>query len=81
MKNLSILIFALLLAFTGGGCATNYRLEAVKKARLYALDKYPDLSDEAVHYIRFTAPEIRQDLILHETDEYTHGNFAQTCLI
>jgi hypothetical protein len=76
-----VLIFASFLCLFGGGCATNYNLRAIKKARTYALEKFPDLSEEAVHYIRFAAPEIRQEVIMHKGGQYSHNDFAQTCII
>ena len=80
MKQLYLSLIAGVLLLSSG-CATDYTVQAVKKAREYALEKYPDLSEEAVHWVRFTPPQVRQDVILEKHNKYSHNNFAQTCMI
>jgi hypothetical protein len=69
------------LSMLASGCTTNYYAKAVKNAREYAMEKYPDLDEEALHWIRFTSPQIQQDIINHPTNEYSHSEFAQTSMI
>ena len=63
------------------GCATGYSAQAVRKAREYALEKYPDLSESAVHWIRFTIPKIEQNIVTTRTTEYSNRPFGQTCMV
>ena len=73
--------FLLAAVVLSGGCTTNYYAAAVKEARVYAIDKFPDLNEEALHCIRFTSPRIEQDIIYRKYNEYSHNAFAQTCFI
>ena len=63
------------------GCTTNYRAAAVKEARSYAMKKFPDLNEEAMHWLRFTSPKIEQDTITVPRNEYSSREFAQTCFV
>ena len=63
------------------GCTTNYRAAAVEEARSYAIKKFPDLNEEAMHWIRFTSPKIQQDTIYRPKNEYSSREFAQTCFV
>ena len=74
---ISLIALSILLS----GCATNYYAAAVKKARVYALEKYPDLDEESLHWIRFTSPQIQQDIIYQKYNQYSHNAFAQTCFV
>ena len=81
MRHFSFFLAVATLCLYTAGCVSNYNLEAVKKARTYVLDKYPDLSDDALHRIQFTSPELRQEIISEKSGKYGHNDFAQTCLV
>lgn len=71
---LSVLLFST-------GCATNYRLVVIREAREYALEQHPDLSDESIHWIKFTTPKL-QDTLLYSrggSAESKH-DITQTCV-
>ena len=69
------------MALLSGGCATDYRMAAIKEARLYALEQFPDLNESAIHCIKYTPPEIRQKEMFHQTSKYSKPNFTQTCFV
>ncbi len=69
------------LSMFASGCATNYYAAAVEDARSYAMEKFPDLNGEALHWVRFTSPQIQQDIIYRPQNEYSPQAFAQTCFI
>jgi hypothetical protein len=73
----SFIILSVLIS----GCATDYNLEAIKEARVYALEKYPDLSEESIHWIKFTTPKIRQEMIFPKQGRGSSNDFAQTCIV
>lgn len=76
------LYFSLIsLALFINGCVSDYHHEAIKEARVYAFEKYPDLSDESIHWIKFTTPEIRQEMIFPKQGRASSDDFAQTCII
>jgi len=79
MKYCFICLIALSMLLSG--CTTNYYAAAVKNARVYAMEKYPDLDEEALHWVRFTSPQIQQEIIYHPINEYSQTEFAQTCFI
>ena len=79
MKYCFICLTALSMLLSG--CATNYYAAAVKNARQYAIEKHPDLNEKALHWIRFTSPQIQQDIIYHPINEYSRTEFAQTSFI
>lgn len=55
-----VFLFVLVLA---NGCANNYTLTCIREAREFALEKHPDLSDESVHWVKFTTPRINSNRI------------------
>ena len=63
------------------GCATDYRLKAIKEARLYALENYPDLSEDSIHSIKFTTPKIRQEMLLPKKGRGRADDVVQTCIM
>jgi hypothetical protein len=64
------------------GCATNPRLRVVNKAREYVLSEHPELSEESLHIIKFTKPELRQDMIfMAELGGENKNDFTQTCVV
>ncbi len=71
----------MVISVFASGCATNYHAAAVKDARSYAMKKFPDLNEDALHWIRFTSPQIQQNSINRPTNEYSSRAFAQTCFI
>ena len=79
MKYFYLGIFALGFFFTG--CVTNYKLEAIKKARVFAIKTFPDLDEAARHKVRFTTPQIRRDTILGQNGKACIQDFTQTCII
>ena len=79
MKYYYICLIALSLFISG--CATNYYAAAVKNARSYALEKFPDLDEEALHWVRFTSPQIQQDILYRPENEYGQEPFAQTYFV
>ena len=79
MKYCFICFIALSMLLSG--CATNHYAAAVKNARAYAIEKYPDLDEEAMHWVRFTSPQIQQKILYRPINEYSRTQFAETCLI
>ncbi|NOY75398.1 MAG: hypothetical protein GXP32_06360 [Kiritimatiellaeota bacterium] len=73
----SFAVFCLLLA----GCSTNYKLAAIKEARLYAMEQYPDFSEKSIHQIKFTKPEVQQQIIFVQESGGSKLDFAQTCFV
>jgi len=55
----SLFVFAVLVS----SCATNYRLQLIRAARSYALEKHPELSDRDIHTIKFTTPTIKENTL------------------
>ena len=64
-----------------GGCATNPKLAVIRAAREYALEKHPNLSEASIHAVKFTAPELRQELMFEEEIGGSHNDFMQTCVV
>ena len=64
MKRFYLLITAMtaLLAVLSG-CRTDYTKSAVERARTYALDNLKGLSDNQRNFIRYTQPEIYENII------------------
>jgi len=64
MKRLYLLITVMtaLLAVLSG-CRTDYTKSAVERARTYALDNLKGLSDNQRNFIRYTQPEIYENII------------------
>ena len=64
MKRFFMLLAAALaaLAFLSG-CRTDYTKSAVERARTYALNNLKGLSDNQRNYIRYTQPEIYENII------------------
>ena len=79
MKRSGFIFLSACLLFSG--CATNYKLEAVKDARLYALEKFPDLSERSIHQIKFTVPKIQQEVIFLQENTGSKRDFTQTCVV
>ena len=71
----------LAICLFAAGCSTNPKLALIKAARVYALEKYPDLSEASIHTIKFTAPELRQELMFEEEIGGSHNDFMQTCVV
>ena len=64
MKRFFILIAAALAALAVlSGCRTDYTKSAVERARTYALNNLKGLSDNQRNYIRYTQPEIYENII------------------
>ena len=53
----------------------------MKEARLYALEKHPDLSEKSIHWIKYTTPEIRQEIISTKVNKLGAQDFGQTCFV
>ena len=58
----SFLLFVVAL-FLVNGCVSDYKLAMIREARTFALEEHPDLSDESVHFVKFTTPTLRQNLL------------------
>jgi len=58
----SFLLFVVAL-FLVNGCVSDHKLAMIRKARAFALEDHPDLSDESVHFVKFTAPTLRRNLL------------------
>lgn len=78
MLRLSFL-FTVCIPLIISGCASDYRLAAIKDARLYALETHPDFSEKSIHQIKFTTPEIQQKIIFEQEDTGSKLDFTQTC--
>ena len=64
MKRFFMLIAAALAVLAVlSGCRTDYTKSAVERARTYALNNLKGLSDNQRNYIRFTQPEIYENII------------------
>lgn len=73
--------FLVVLFFTGG-CASNYNLEVIREAREFALAEHPELSDEAIHCIKFTTPRLANNQIFSRGgSEGSKQDTAQTVVI
>ena len=64
MKRFLLTIFAMTAALAVlTGCRTDYTKSAVERARTYALNNLKGLSDNQRNYIRYTQPEIYENII------------------
>ena len=72
----------LLAALVFTGCATNYQLAVIREAREYALEKHPELSDEAIHCIKFYTPRLASSLVYsRDGSEDSKQDIVQTCVM
>lgn len=62
MKRILLIILAMTVAVTVG-CRTDYTKSAVERARTYALNNLKGLSDNQRNFIRYTQPEIYENII------------------
>ncbi len=57
-----LLVISLVLLF---GCSSQYyNSRAVNRARAYAIEKMPELSESARHFIKYTPPRMLESLVL-----------------
>jgi len=64
MKRILLTIFAMAAALAVlTGCSTDYTKSAVERARTYALKNLKGLSDNQRNFIRYTQPEIYENII------------------
>lgn len=64
MKRIFPIITVMIAALTVlSGCRTDYTKSAVERARTYALDNLKGLTDNQRNYIRYTQPEIYENII------------------
>ena len=64
MKRFFLMIAAVTAAlFILSGCRTDYTKNAVERARAYALDNLKGLTDNQRNFIRFTQPEIYENIV------------------
>ena len=76
-----ICIIGLAVIFAAG-CSTNPKLAVIREARVYALEKYPDLDEESIHWIKFAKPDIREELIIDAPGaDRSRNDFSQTCVV
>jgi hypothetical protein len=82
MKALRLLIALVLAAVCG--CATSYyHTKAVKKARDYAIKQMPEMSEKAMHVVRFTPPRMLQARLLAREGQAfdSKKDVMQTCMV
>lgn len=64
MKRILLMIFAMAAAMAVlTGCQTDYTKSAVERARTYALNNLKGLSDNQRNFIRYTQPEIYENIV------------------
>lgn len=66
MKRFLLNIFTIMAALTVlilTGCRTDYTKNAVERARTYALNNLKGLTDNQRNFIRFTQPEIYENIV------------------
>ena len=64
MKRILLTIFAMTAALAVlAGCRTDYTKSAVERARTYALNNLKGLSDNQRNFIRYTQPEIYENIV------------------
>ena len=64
MKRILLSIFAIMAAMAVlTGCRTDYSKSAVERARTYALNNLKGLTDNQRNFIRFTQPEIYENIV------------------
>lgn len=64
MKRFLPIIIAMIAALSFlSGCRTDYTKSAVERARTYALNNLKDLTDNQRNFIRYTQPEIYENII------------------
>ena len=79
MRYFYICLFSVLLF--SAGCATDYRLAIIREAREYALKEHPDLSEESMHWIKFTTPKLQDTLLYSRGSSGTSKHdIMQTCV-
>jgi hypothetical protein len=63
IKHITVTLLLVTIAFLLNSCATNYRLQLIRSAREFALDRHPELSDSDIHTIKFTTPAIKENTL------------------
>ena len=63
MKYITLALFSVITAVLFSSCATNYRLQMIRSAREFALERHPELSDSDIHAIKFTTPAIKENTL------------------
>lgn len=83
MKFVKILNIFLIAAVCGCSSMAYYQSKAVKKARVYVLEKMPDLSEKARHCVKYSPPRLMQKLILSReiTESGSKKDVMQTCIV
>jgi hypothetical protein len=75
------LFAAAFVSFFCAGCASPLT-RTIRKAREYALERHPELSEESIHIIKYTKPELRQEMIFQaELGGENTNDFVQTCVV
>ena len=82
MKFIAILNVFLIVAVCGCS-STYYHSRAVKKAREYALDKMPELSEKAKHIVKYSPPRLMQKRVLvrEGSESSSKKDVMQTCIV
>lgn len=87
MRNCIISLLILGLTILSGCNSIDYEARAVRKAREYAIEDMPAMSEKTKHHIKYTVPAILQsDLLLREVREKKGGgtskkDIVQTCVV